>query len=84
MTVGPASGIITPQGGCSNTGLSLGSQASYNEEISLNSITVLTAGGSAEVGCYWDTTGIPLDQSIPEEQASSSYTIDMTLSIIAN
>jgi len=82
MTINPSVGTITPKGGCTNTGLTLGSSNSFSEGV-MDSITLLTAGATTETGCYWDLTDISISQTIPAEQSADIYSIDMTLSIIA-
>lgn len=84
MSLNPSVGTITPQSGCSNTGVSLGSSSSYNEESSINSITLMSATSSASTNCYWDLTGISVSQSIPSEQPAGTYSINMVLTILAN
>jgi len=84
MSLNPSNGTITPQSGCSNTGLSLGSSSSYNEESSVNSITLMSSTASASTNCYWDLTGVSVNQSIPQEQPAGSYSIRMVLTIVAN
>ena len=83
LTVNPATGTITPQSGCSNTGLSLGSSSAFNGSTT-SSITLASASTSAAVYCTWDITGIGLSQAIPANQASGSYSIGMTLTVVAN
>ncbi|MFH0952381.1 MAG: hypothetical protein V1838_04305 [Patescibacteria group bacterium] len=84
MTVDASGGTITPEGGCSNTGLTLGSSASFSEGVT-DSITLLTAGATAGTSCYWDLTDISISQTIPPEQpAASDYNIDMTVSVVAS
>jgi hypothetical protein len=78
LTVDPAGGIITPQPGCSTTGVALGSAAAFNEGVS-DSVTLMSANGSAATNCYWDLTNVGLAQLIPAQQAVGTYTIDMTL-----
>lgn len=83
MTINPSAGTITAKSGCTNTGLSLGSSAVYSEGVT-DSITLLSAGASTEIDCYWDTTGIAVSQTIPTEQpAASDYNINMALTITA-
>ncbi|MBN2101122.1 hypothetical protein JW710_04520, partial [Candidatus Dojkabacteria bacterium] len=82
MTIDPTSGTITPQSGCSTTGLSLGTEASFSEGT-LDSITIISADNTADMNCFWDITGIGIDQTIPKEQQSDTYSIDMTLTIVA-
>lgn len=84
MSLNPSVGTITPQSGCNNTGISLGSSSSYNEESSVNSITLMSATASASTNCYWDLTGISVSQSIPPEQPAGAYSISMVLTIVAN
>lgn len=83
MTQNPSVGTITPQGGCSNTGVSLGSNTSFVEGVT-DSITLSTASGSAQTSCYWDITGIALSQTIPAEQNSVTYTMSYVITVVAN
>ncbi len=84
MTIDPSGATITPQPGCSTTGLSLGSSTAFNEG-SVDSITLISAGSSAATNCYWDLTNVDVSQTIPPEQAvSSDYTLNMTLTITAS
>jgi hypothetical protein len=84
LTVNPSTGNIAPQSGCSTTGLVLGTQAAYNEDLNINSITLISAGSNSPIDCYWDLTDISINQTIPAAQKAQSYSIDMTLSVIAN
>lgn len=72
---------ITPQGGCTNTGLTQGS-ATWFAKSSQDSITILSAGGSAQVGCYWDITGVGLTQDIPAMQVTGDYSLSLILTIV--
>lgn len=67
---------------CSTTGVTKWSSASFSEWVT-NSITFLTAGLSANTGCYWDFTGIGISQTIPGEKMSGTYSINMTLTATA-
>jgi len=50
-----------------------------------DSITLITADGTADTSCYWDITGIGISQTIPAEQpAASDYDINMTVSVVAS
>jgi hypothetical protein len=82
LTIDPSGMTITPESGCTTTGLSSGSSDSFEEE-STDSITLLTAGVSTLTDCYWDVTDIDLSQVIPGEQPTDTYTIEMTLTVIA-
>jgi len=82
LTVNPSVGTLTPQSGCTNTGVSKGSSSAFSEGVT-NSITLVSSSGSAQTNCYWDFTGITLSQDIPQEQTVASYALDMTLTITA-
>lgn len=82
MALNASVGTLTPQSGCTNTGLTLGSSAFYSEGVT-DSITMLTAGASAGTSCYWDLTGVSVSQTIPAEQSAQNYSINMTLTVTA-
>ncbi len=83
LTLDPSVATITPESGCSTTGLSLGDSSSF-EEGTTNSITLLSADGSADTGCYWDLTGVSISQQVPGEQPADNYSIDMTLTVASS
>lgn len=78
LTVDPSVATMTPQGGCSSTGISLGSSTAFNQGVT-DSVTLASASGSTQTSCYWDFTGIGLTQDIPARQSAGTYTISMTL-----
>lgn len=83
MTVDPSSSNISPETGCSSTGISLGSATSFSEGVT-DSISLFSASGSADTGCYWDFIDIDVDQTIPAEQpVGTNYSIDMSLTIVS-
>ncbi len=69
-------------GTCSTTDITKGSSASFSEGTT-SSITLLTAGSSADTDCYWDLTDVSASQTIPAEQSASDYNIDMILTVTA-
>lgn len=81
LQVDPSGATITPQSGCTTTGISKGS-ANYFVSGTQDSINVAAASGSAGTNCYWDITGVGLTQDIPAGQTPGSYIVSMTLSII--
>jgi len=84
MKVDASVSTITPQGGCSTTGLTKGSLTGFSEGVT-DSITIVTAGATADTSCYWDIIGVSISQTIPAEQpAANDYNIDMTISVIAS
>lgn len=80
MTINASIGTLG--GTCSATDITKGSSASFSEGVT-DSITLLTAGASADTSCYWDFTGVSISQTIPAEQPADSYTISMTLTATA-
>ncbi len=81
MTIDASGGTLG--GTCSATDITKGSSASFSEGVT-DSVTLLTAGASADTGCYWDLTGVSVSQTIPAEQpAASDYSINMTLTVTA-
>jgi len=83
LSINAASGTITPTAGCTNTGVSLGSNSAYSSGV-VNSITLASASGLAAVDCVWDITDIPLIQQIPAEQSPGTYSLPLTLTVVAN
>ncbi len=80
---GFSSASVTPQSGCTSTGLALGSDAGFEEGV-IDSITLATASSAAETGCYWDVQDIAVQQSIPSGQPSGTYSLNLTISVVAN
>jgi hypothetical protein len=83
MTFDFSSATITPEAGCTNTGVAFGSNTGFSQGTT-DSVTVVTASGSAGTSCYWDITGIVVTQRIPAEQGFGNYAIPMTLTVVAN
>ncbi|MGH7196876.1 MAG: hypothetical protein ACREGJ_03895 [Candidatus Saccharimonadales bacterium] len=83
LSINPSGATSTPQAGCTNTGVSLGGSSAFVEGTT-NSITLASASSSAATNCYWDFTGIALSQTVPELLPAGTYTIQMTLTVVAN
>ncbi len=83
LSINPAVGTITQQGGCVSTGVSLGTVSAFDQST-LDSLTLATASGSAATGCYWDITGMTISQQLPPEKPAGSYTINVTLTATSN
>lgn len=81
LTVTPSSATITPEAGCSNTGVTTGSAASFNEGTT-DAITLISASSGSTRFCYWDVTGIPLGQYIPMSTPAGTYSLDMTITVM--
>lgn len=85
MTINPSSGSISPRSvsACTTTGISKGSSAAFAEGT-LNAITLVSGSASANTGCFWDITGISVAQQIPGGQGTGSYSISLTMTVVAN
>lgn len=83
LSVDPTTGTLnTDCGSCVTTNITLGSASAYNEGTT-DSITLLNAAaGSDDIG-RWYLTGVDMDQTIPAEQTPDSYTVNMTLTVVA-
>lgn len=81
LTVNPSVGTLTPVAPCLATGVTKGASSSFSQGVT-DSITLLSAVG-ATLNCTWDFTGISLSQKIPGEQLGASYSLGLTLTLIA-
>lgn len=77
-----AGASINPEVGCSAANVSLGSAADFDES-NVDSITLASASSGADVNCYWDITGIELQQEVPEQQPSDTYDLNLTITSVA-
>lgn len=82
LTVDPSAATVSPSSGCTTTGLSSGSSASFAEGTT-DAITLQSADATAERFCYWDITGIALSQRVPTTTSPGSYSLDMTITVTA-
>ncbi len=80
LTVDPSAGTISPESGCTTTGISKGTSTAYVEG-SADEVTVLSGTTSSDTNCFWDFTGIGLDQKVPSEQPSDTTSINLTLTL---
>lgn len=83
LSVDPAAGTLSAISGCATTGVSKGTSSSFAEG-SVNSITLMNAASNAQTNCYWDLVGVGLTQTVPAMQAAGRYTVNMTLTTVAN
>lgn len=82
LSLKPSAATISPKSGCSSTGLSLGSDASF-EQGSVEIINLVTASTGSEKFCYWDITNIHASQRIPAMQPAGIYRLDLTITVVA-
>lgn len=83
LTVNPSIGTLTGLSSCSTTGVTRGTSNSFAEGT-VNSITLMTGASNAATNCYWDLVGVSLSQTVPASQAPGRYTIEMTVTTVAN
>ena len=83
LSADPSVSTITPQSGCTVTGLTKGSASAFNQGVTDN-ITLMSASASAGTNCYWDLTGVSLSQKVPDLQPTGTYSIPMTVTVVAN
>ena len=81
LRVEPSVATITAQSGCTTDSITAEDDLDYSEGVT-DSIPLATAAG-ANTECYWDITGVSLRQMIPKEQTPDSYTLGLTLTLIA-
>jgi len=85
MAINASAATLTPRAvsACSNSGLSKGAAAVFVEGT-VNAITLLSAAAGAPTGCFWDLTNTSVSQNLPGGQTPGSYSISMTLTMVAN
>lgn len=81
LSVNPAAAVIAPVGSlCTTADLTRGANATFDQGV-IDSITLLTAGGSAMTGCAWDLTNINLLQTLPAAPTPGAYSLSMTITV---
>jgi hypothetical protein len=79
---------VTPESdwsGCTSTGLSNGSDTGFDEGVT-DSIQIGQASSlqGAPNGCYWDFQNIGLNQQIPAGQPHGNYSLNLTVTLVAD
>lgn len=84
LTVDPAVGSVTADcAGCDLTGVSIGTAGSYDNGVT-DSINLVTADATSDDIWRGYLTDVDLSQVIPAEQPTGTYTLDMTLDVVAS
>jgi hypothetical protein len=82
LSINPAGASVTPKSGCNSTGISLlGATTGFT---ATNSIVLASASALTLYNCYWDFTGYGLSQTMPAGQPAGSYSLGLTLTVVAN
>lgn len=84
LSVDSSVGTLTADcASCDNIGITEGSAASFAEGT-VNSINLLAAAAGSDDIYRGYLTGVDLDQTIPAEQPTGTYTLDMAITVVAN
>lgn len=83
LSIGFAGTTVSPSPGCATDGVTAGTSDAFSQGTT-DDITLARAGGSATNGCHWDFNDIEISQTIPAEQISGTYSIDLTITLTAN
>lgn len=82
LTFSPTGANITPISGCNSSGVIPGAVAGFQEGV-FNSLN-LVSGAGAQTSCYWDITNIGISQTIAPQVSKGTYTLNLTLTVVAN
>lgn len=82
MSIDPSSSSITPSDSCSTTGVTAAPATAFDEG-GTDIIDLANGSSSSERFCSFYVEDISVEQTIPAEQPMGTYTIDMTLTIVA-
>ncbi len=74
---------IAPEPVCSLAGVAAGSTQVFSQGT-VNSITLATGSVGADTECYWDIINLKLDQTIPLEQPTDEYILNLTVTTTAS
>lgn len=81
LTINANAGTLTTDcGSCSTTGITKGTSTAFSEG-STDSITLLSAASNSDDIGRWYLTGVGLSQTIPAEQLSDNYSINLTATV---
>ncbi len=85
MTINAAPGTLSTRAVsmCNTTGITKGASAAFVEGVT-DSITVMSGSASAATGCFWELINVAVTQQVPGGQPTGSYSINMTLTAVAN
>lgn len=83
LSINPSVATITPEPVCATTSLSHGSPAAFTHGVT-SAITLVTGAAGADTECYWDITGIAMQQTIPAEQEVDSYQLNLTITVASS
>ncbi|HEY0965268.1 MAG TPA: hypothetical protein VGE13_02190 [Candidatus Saccharimonadales bacterium] len=82
LSVNLTPATITPSSGCTNTGVSKGSNADFTEGTT-NAITLFSATSGAARFCDWYLTAASLTQQVPAQTLPGTYSLTMVLTATA-
>ncbi len=82
MSVNLTPATITPSSGCTNTGVSKGSNAAFTEGTT-NAITLFSATSGAARFCDWYLTAASVTQQVPAQTLPGTFSLTMVLTVTA-
>lgn len=83
LTINPSSSTLTLDcTSCTNTGITKGSSTAFSEGT-VDSVTLLSAGPTADKVWEGYLTGIALSQTIPGDTPAGAYSLNLTLTAVA-
>jgi len=84
LSLNPSAATLdTNKPGCGTSGVSRGSSSAFADSV-VNSITLGSASGSAQIDCYWDFYGASISQKIPGNTLPGAYNLPMTVTVTAS
>lgn len=83
LTVNASGGTLVSEQTCTANNVAKGSSSSFSQGT-VDSVTLLNASSSADSDCYWDLTNVALSQTIPDILPSGTYSLNLTLTTVAN
>ena len=83
LSVSLSGATLTPSSGCTNTGVSIGSNTAFSKAV-VDAATLASSSTSATTNCSWDITSAVLSQALPPELAPGSYSLGLTITVVAN
>jgi hypothetical protein len=84
LTVDPRAVNAQAQSGCSTEGISAGGAMSFREGIA-DSAQIASSSSLSNIDCYWDfSSSIEYSQALPSALSADQYTLNLTMTVVAN
>jgi hypothetical protein len=84
LTVDPRAVTAQAQSGCSSEGISSGGVMSFREGTA-DSAQIASSSSLSNIDCYWDfSSSIEYSQALPSALSADQYTLNLTMTVVAN